>query len=81
MVFVRSIRDSNFDMHVEFLTQIVLCFFALDHSHYSRSLSVHIRDMMMLSEKHPSVFAEFKAGNFVINKTGHKFSALAIDQC
>ena len=36
---------------------------------------------MMLSEKHPSVFAEFKAGNFVINKTGHKFSAMAIDQC
>ena len=37
--------------------------------------------MMMLSEKHPSVFAEFKAGNFVINKTGHKFSPMAIDQC
>ena len=37
--------------------------------------------MMMLSEKHSSVFAEFKAGNFVINKTGHKFSAIAIDQC
>ena len=69
-------------MYVESLTQIVSCFFfALDHTHYSRWLSVHIRDMMMLSEKHPSVFAEFEAGNFVINKTGHKFSAIAIDQC
>ena len=37
--------------------------------------------MMMLSEKHPSVFVGFKAGNFVINKTGHKFFAMAIDQC
>ena len=81
LVFVRSIREGNFDMYVESLTQIVSCFFALDHTHYSRWLSVHIRDMMMLSEKHPSVFAEIKAENFLINKTGHKFSALAMDQC
>ena len=84
LVFVRSIREGNFDMYVQSLTQTVSCiffFFALDHTHYYRWLLVHIRDMMMLSEKHSSVFAEFKAGNFVINKTGHKFSAIAIDQC
>ncbi len=53
---------------------------ALDHTHYSRWLSVHIRDMTTLAEKHPDVFAEFKLGNFVVHKTSNKFSAMAFDQ-
>ena len=79
LVFIRSIREGNFDMYVESLAEIVIWFFALDHTHYSRWLSVHIRDMMMLSEKQPGVLAEFKAGKFVICKTSNKFSAMAID--
>ena len=30
-----------------------------DHTHYSRWLSVHIRDMITLAKKHPDVLAEF----------------------
>ena len=44
-------------------------------------LSIHIRDMVMLSEKKTGVLAEFKAGKFVIYKISNKFSAMAIDQC
>ena len=66
---------------MESLAEIVTWFFALDHTHYSRWLSVHIRDMMMLSEKQPGVLVEFKAGKFFIFKTSNKFSAMAIDQC
>ena len=81
LVFIRSIREGNFDMYVESLAEIVTWFFALDHTHYSRWLSVHIRDMMMLSEKQPGVLTAFKAGKFVIYRTSNKFSAMAIDQC
>ena len=80
LVFIRSIREDNFDKHAESLAEIVTWFFALDHTHYSRWLSVHIRDMTMLSEKQLGVLAEFKAGKFVIHKTSNKFSAMAIDQ-
>lgn len=55
--------------------------FALDHTNYSRWLSVHIRDMMTLGDKHPDVLAELHSGNFVVHKTSNKFSAIAIDQC
>ena len=68
-------------MYVKSLAEIVTWFFALDHTHNSRWLSVHIRDMMILSEKQPGVLAEFKAGKFVNYKTSNKFSAMAIDQC
>ncbi len=64
------------------LTQIVPWMFALDHTHYSRLLPVHIRDMMQLSEKHPAILAELESGKFTVHKTRNKFSAIAsIDQC
>ena len=53
--------------------------FALDLTNYSRWLPVHIRDLMMLKEKHPSVFAEFVRGKFVVQKTQHFFSLIALD--
>ena len=55
--------------------------FALDHTHYSRWLSVHIRDMMTLADRHPAVLAEFRSGHFVVHKTSNQFSAMALDQC
>ena len=63
------------------VTKIAPWMFALDHTHYSRWLPVHIRDMTLLSENHPRIYAEFCAGKFVVYKTCNKFSAMAIDQC
>ena len=55
--------------------------FALDHTHYARWLSVHIRDMTSLSNTHPDILSEFNSGKFVVHKMRNKFSAMAIDQC
>ena len=40
---------------------------------------MHIRDLLMLKEKHPSVFAVFVRGMFVVQKTQHFFSLIALD--
>ena len=81
LLYIRSLREGNFQLYLESLTKIVPWMFALDHTHYSRWLPVHIRDMSLLSEKHPAILAEFRAGKFVVHKTRNKFSAMAIDQC
>ena len=81
IVYVRSLRESNFDLYLQSLAQILPWMFALDHTHYSRWLSVHIRDMTSLSVNHPNIHAEFRAGKCVVHKTRNKFSAMAIDQC
>lgn len=81
LLYVRSIREGNFQLYLESLTEIVPWMFILDRTHYSRWLPVHIRDMMLLSEKHPAILAEFQAGKFAVHKTRNKFSAMAIDQC
>ena len=79
LFFIRSLWDGNFQLYKESFIQIVPWMFALDHTHYSRWLAVHIHDMMQLSKKHPSIQAEFEAGKFTVDKTTKKFSAMVID--
>ena len=62
------------------LTKLVYWFFTYDHDQYVRWVSVHLRDMMTLSPLHPYMQAEFLKGHFIVNKTTHMFSNLAIDQ-
>ena len=81
LMYVRSLREGNFDLYVQSLAHIVPWMFALDHTHYSRWLSVHIRDLTSLSVNHPNIHAEFRAGKFVVHKTRNIFSAMAIGQC
>jgi len=80
-LYIRSIREGNFQLYIKSLTKITTWMFAFDHTHYSRWLPVHIRDMLSLVDKHPSILEEFQAGNFVVYKTGNKFLAMAFDHC
>ena len=79
LVFIRSIRTADFPLYIEAITQLLPWFFALDHIHYARWLSVHVRDMTTLPVKHPTVAAHFEGGHFVIHKTVKHYSAIAID--
>ena len=36
LVYIRSLREGNFELYVQSLTQIMPWMFALDHTHYSR---------------------------------------------
>ena len=80
MLFVRLIREGNFQLYIEALTKIVPWFFALDHIHYSRWIPVHLRDMVSLQECHHDVYEEIMKGKFTVKKTKHALSAIAIDQ-
>lgn len=80
MIFIRSIREANFLLYVDALSTIAPWFFALDHPNYARWISVHLRDMSTLKYTHPNIYSQFMKGNFVVKKTAHKFSAMAIDQ-
>ena len=80
MIYVRSIREADFLLYIDALTKIVPWFFALGHTHYARWIPVHLRDMIMLKDTHPNVNNQFMKGNFVVLKTTHRFSAIAIDQ-
>ena len=80
MIFIRAVREGIFQLYIDALTNIVPWFFAVDHIHYARWIPVHLRDMISLEKVNPTVFDEFKKGNFVVRKTARRFSAIAIDQ-
>ena len=52
LLYVRSIREGDFQLYIESLTKLMPQMFALDHMHYARWLTIHIRDMMALPSKH-----------------------------
>lgn len=80
LLYVRSLRESNFTLYLDALAELAPWLFALDHTNYARWLPVHLRDMIGLPEKHPDVVVRFNAGHFTAKKTTRAFSAIALDQ-
>ena len=71
--FVRSIRMVNFRLYKEYIKSLLPWFFALDHTSYSRWLSVLLVDMFQLEEINTDIATVFKNDMFVVNKTRRKF--------
>ena len=42
LIYVRSLREANFSMYLDALTELVPWFFALDHTNYARWIPVHL---------------------------------------
>ena len=80
LIFVRSLREGNFQLYKDALTELAPWFFALDHTNYARWVPIHIRDMVSLDNHLPALSDEFRKGHFVVHKTHHAFSAIPIDQ-
>ena len=79
-LILRSFREANIDLLVGSLELMVSLFFSFDHVHYSKWVSVFIQDLKLLPVKLPSLYDEFKKGNFVVNTCGNSFSKIAMDQ-
>ena len=75
---VRAMREAEFSLYLKAIRELLPWMFALDSHNYARWLSVHYRDMCELSLKHPDVYAEFRNGSFVVQKTKRLFS-IALD--
>lgn len=55
-------------------------FFVLDHTHYSRWITVHLADLMSLVTTQPELYIKFMNGKFVLQKTQYEFSKITLDQ-
>ena len=77
---MRSQRKQLFMDYVESLGKIIPWMFPLDHCHYARWMTIHVRDLVNIEKNCPAVHAQFLHGNFVTQKTSNKFSVLAHDQ-
>ena len=80
LVYIRSIREGNFELYLASLYRMLPWFFALDRYNYARCAIVYWFDMELLNHRCPNEYKEFAAGNFSFLKTNKEFSHLTLDQ-
>ena len=80
LIFVRALREGDFKLYVETLYGFLKWYFALDKYNYARWATIHWFDMALLQKACPSVYEQFKDGNFTFLKTKTSFSRMALDQ-
>ena len=79
-IFVRSLREANFQLYKEALVAWVKWTHALDRKNYRRWLPIHLRDLVQLETRHPALYQAFIQGLFVASRTSARFSAMGLDQ-
>ena len=73
------LREVDFNMCLDALTELVPWFFALDHTHDAHWIPVHLRDMAELPSKRQEVSREFNHGHFTAQKSKSVFSTIPLD--
>ena len=69
MSFIHAIRSGDWALHLEVLEVLFArYFFAHGMLNYARMIPVYLVEMQMLHESDPEIYAEFKQGNWVVNK-------------
>ena len=59
LLYIRSIREGNFKLHVEVLYLLLVWFFIFDHVHYARWLTIHWFDLYNIESKFPDLYEQF----------------------
>ena len=80
LMYVRSLREGNFKLHLEVLYLLLSWFFSFNHVHHARWLTVHWFDLYHLESKFPDLFEQFSNGNFSFQKSNREFSRMGLDQ-
>jgi hypothetical protein len=78
--FIRSPREGDFPLYIQMCDELCSWFHAMDHTNYARWQPLHVRDMVQLPHMHPQLYNDFLKGNFVVQKSGRKFSLTGKDQ-
>ena len=78
LMFLRSIRSSNFKLYISSIGKVLPWIFAFDHV---RWFSIHHHDMEMLKETNPEIYQEFNNnGNVTVKRIQNRFSQMRLDQ-
>ena len=80
LLFIRSLRESNFSLYRQALCQLIPYMYANNNVNNARWLPIHLIDMLTLEEGHPQIEEAFHAGKFDVHKSNRDFSGMAIDQ-
>ena len=80
MLFIRSVRTGDWNLHLMAIEAFAKHFFALDKLVYARMIPVYLADMETLKDIDTEAYQEFLQGNWVVNKNAYvPFCAIGAD--
>ena len=79
-LFVRKLREANFELLVDFIKAVIPWKFATENVHYPRWLSVYLEDLQNLQDCAHTLCKQFFIGHFPVKETTCNFSNTAIDR-
>ena len=68
MAFIRAVCTGDWDLHLKTLEVFTKYFFAHDLLWYARMIPLYLAEIDKLEVSDPEIYAEFKRGNWVVNK-------------
>ena len=80
LLYIKTIRQSNFDLYALCLKHLIKWLFLMDHYHYAQWCTVHLMDLFQLNINCSNIYSKFSNGNFSFQKTVRQFSKMAPDQ-
>ena len=80
LLFIRSIREGNWEMHLASIRSMLPWIFAYDRVNYSRYLPVYWMEMHDLGHTHPLIYQQFMEGEFVVQRSEKPFAQMPCDQ-
>ena len=78
--FIRAVRTGDWDLHLQACQQMLVWMHAYDRINYSRHFTYYWAGQQNISENFPSMYQEFKNGNFSTKRSPGKFNMLPPDQ-
>ena len=68
LLFIRTTRDRDINLHMKALESLIKYFFAHDHLNYARLLPLYLATMQNFCEKNSGLWRQFEEGRFCISK-------------
>ena len=80
LLFVRSVRSGDWQLHLTAIELFTKYFFLLDKINYARMMPLYLAEMKSIEKSDPDLYKEFMDGNWVVNKNGKvPFCAIGAD--
>ena len=78
--YIKSIRVGDLELHLQAMERMLKWYHAYDHTNYARHFTYCWATQQSLEERHPTIYQEFRNGNFSVKRTAGKFNMLPPDQ-
>ena len=77
--FIKSERTGNFSLILKTLQNMLPFFAASWHNLYTKSVYIHLQQMLKLETEHTDVFAFLNSGYHVVRRSGRYWTGLSTD--